>query len=256
MNHIFDTHAHYDDEAFLEDREELLGLLPVNGVSHVLTCGTTLMSSYRSLQLAKQYDYIYCALGIHPEEIGEERKGDLDTIRELLVSEPKAVAVGEIGLDYHWDDAAPREEQIDLFRRQIVMANELDLPVIVHDRDAHEDTFNVLRELKPKGVLHCFSGSKEQALQYTEMGFYIGIGGVVTFKNARKAVEVVEAIPLDRLLLETDCPYMAPVPHRGERNDSRLIAFVAKRIAEIRGMDPQAVADVTNRNARELFRIN
>lgn len=255
MFNIFDTHAHYDDEAFNEDREVLLGLLPKEGVSHVMTCGTNLVTSYRSLQLAKKYDYIYCALGFHPEEAHEERKGDLDTIVELLKTEEKAKAVGEIGLDYYWEENAPRDVQIDLFRRQIEIAKELDLPVIVHDREAHEDTFNILSEMRPKGVLHCYSGSKEQALQYTEMGFYIGLGGVVTFKNARKAVEVAEAIPLDKLLLETDCPYMAPVPHRGERNDSRLISLVAEKIGEIRGMDPQEIADITNKNAREFFGI-
>ena len=255
MNNIFDTHAHYDDEAFLEDREEVLGLLTNKGVSHVVTCGTDLMSSYRSLKLAQQYDFIYAALGFHPEDIGEERKGDLDVIKDLLVSEPKAVAVGEIGLDYHYEDGAPREDQIDLFRRQIELANELGLPVIVHDRDAHEDTFNIIKELRPRGVIHCFSGSKEMALEYVKLGMYIGVGGVVTFKNARKAVEVVEALPIEKILLETDCPYMAPTPHRGKRNDSSLIVFVAEKVAEIKNLTPQEVCDVTNQNAKTLFNI-
>lgn len=255
MNNIFDTHAHYDDEAFLEDREEVLGLLTTKGVSHVITCGTDLMSSYRSLKLAQQYDFIYAALGFHPEDIGEERKGDLDVIKDLLVSEPKAVAVGEIGLDYHYEDGAPKEDQIDLFRRQIEIANELDLPVIVHDRDAHEDTFNIIKELRPRGVIHCFSGSKEMALEYVKLGMYIGVGGVVTFKNARKAVEVVEALPIEKILLETDCPYMAPTPHRGERNDSSLISFVAEKVGEIKNLTPQEVCDITNQNAKTLFNI-
>ena len=255
MNNIFDTHAHYDDEAFSEDREELLGLLQTKGVTGVLSCGINLVSSYENLKLAKQYDYIYCALGIHPENIADERKGDLDLIKELLKTEPKAVAVGEIGLDYYWEENAPRDVQIDLFRRQIEIAKELDLPIIVHDRDANEDTFNILKEMRPKGVLHCYSGEKEQALQYTKMGFYIGMGGVVTFKNARKAVEVVEAIPIDKLLLETDCPYLAPVPHRGERNDSSLIKHVAEKIGEIRGMDPQEVLDITAENAKAFLNI-
>ena len=255
MNNIFDTHAHYDDEAFLEDREEVLGLLTNKGVSHVITCGTDLMSSYRSLKLAQQYDFIYAALGFHPEDIGEERKGDLDVIKDLLVSEPKAVAVGEIGLDYHYEDGAPKEDQIDLFRRQIELANELDLPVIVHDRDAHEDTFNIIKELRPRGVIHCFSGSKEMALEYVKLGMYIGVGGVVTFKNARKAVEVVEALPIEKILLETDCPYMAPTPHRGERNDSSLISFVAEKVGEIKNLTPQEVCDITNQNAKTLFNI-
>ncbi|MCR4747423.1 MAG: TatD family hydrolase [Clostridiales bacterium] len=256
MINIFDTHSHYDDEAFNENREELLGLLPQKGVTGILTCGINLVSSYNCLKLAKRYDFVYCALGIHPENIADERKGDLDLIKELLETEPKAVAVGEIGLDYHYDDGAPREVQTDLFERQIEIAKELDLPVIVHDRDAHEDTFRILKEMRPKGVLHCYSGSKEQALQYTDMGFYIGIGGVVTFKNARKTVEVAEAIPIDRLLLETDCPYLAPVPHRGERNNSGYISFVAEKIGEIRGMDPQEVLSITADNARTFLKLN
>ena len=255
MENIFDTHAHYDDEAFTEDREELLGLLQNKGVSHVITCGTNLMSSYRSLKLSEKYDYIYCALGFHPEDIADLRKGDLSTIKEMLVSNEKAVAVGEIGLDYHYEDGAPREEQIDLFRKQIEMANELGLPIIVHDRDAHEDTFNIVKEMKPKGVIHCFSGSAEMAKEYIKLGMYIGVGGVVTFKNARKALEVVEAIPLTRILLETDCPYMAPTPYRGQRNDSSLISFVAVKIAEIKGIEAQEVIDITNANAKELFNI-
>ena len=255
MENIFDTHAHYDDEAFSEDREELLGLLQKRGVSHVITCGTNLITSYHSLKLAQKYDYIYCALGFHPEDIADERKGDLDVIKDLLKSEEKAVAVGEIGLDYHYPDGAPREVQIDLFRRQIELANELSLPVIVHDRDAHEDTFNILKELHPKGVVHCFSGSAEMAKEYVKLGFFIGVGGVVTFKNARKAVEVVEAIPLESILLETDCPYMAPTPFRGQRNDSSLISYVAEKIAEIKGVTPQEVCDITNENAKRLFSI-
>ncbi len=255
MENIFDTHAHYDDEAFNEDREELLGLLPNRGVSHVITCGTNLMSSYRCLKLSEQYDYIYCAMGFHPEDLADERKGDLSTIKEMLMNNKKAVAVGEIGLDYHYDDGAPRDVQIDLFRRQIKMANELGLPIIVHDRDAHEDTFNIVKELRPKGVIHCFSGSAEMAKEYIKLGMYIGVGGVVTFKNAKKAVSVVESIPLDRILLETDCPYMAPTPHRGERNDSSLISFVAEKVAEIKGCDAQEVLDVTANNAKELFNI-
>ncbi len=255
MENIFDTHAHYDDEAFSGDREKLLGLLQNKGVSHVLTCGTNLMSSYRSLQLAQKYDYIYCAMGFHPEDLSDERKGDLDVIKDLLKNEPKAKAVGEIGLDYHYEDGAPREEQIDLFKRQIEMAKELNLPVIVHDRDAHEDTFNILKEMRPKGVVHCFSGSAEMAKEYVKLGFYIGVGGVVTFKNARKAVEVVEAIPIESILLETDCPYMAPTPFRGQRNDSSLISYVAEKIAEIKALSTQEVLDITNKNAKQFLNI-
>ena len=252
---IFDTHSHYDDEAFSQDVDELLTKMPELGVSHIVTCGVDLMSSAHALDLAHKYPYVYAALGYHPENIGDERKGDLDLICELLEAEEKAVAVGEIGLDYHYEDGAPKETQIDLFKRQIEMANDLDMPIIVHDRDAHDDTLRILKEYKPAGVVHCFSGSVEMAREVIKLGMYIGLGGVTTFKNARKAVEVARDIPIERLLLETDAPYMAPVPFRGKRNDSSLIAYTAERIAEIRGMDTQELIDITCENAKRLFKI-
>ena len=255
MENIFDTHAHYDDEAFADDAPELLGSLPEKGVVGIVTCAVDLISSAHSLELAKKYPYVYAALGYHPEKAGDERKGDLELIAELLEAEEKAVAVGEIGLDYYYDDGAPRETQIDLFCRQIELAKDLDMPVIVHDREAHEDVLNILKKYKPKGVVHCFSGSVEMAREITKLGMYIGLGGVVTFKNARKSLEVAEDMPLQYLVLETDAPYLAPVPFRGKRNDSSLVEHVAYKISEIRGVDCQELLDITCDNARKLFEI-
>ncbi len=255
MTGIFDTHSHYDDEAFDSDRDELLGSMPQKGVCGIITCGINLLSSAKVLELAGKYDFVYAALGYHPENLCDERKGDLELIAELLSTEKKAVAVGEIGLDYYYEDGAPREEQIDLFCRQIEMAKDLDLPIIVHDREAHGDTLDILKKYKPKGVVHCFSGSVEMAREVVRLGMYIGVGGVLTFKNARKTVEVVEDMPMDRLLLETDCPYLAPVPMRGKRNDSSLIEHIAVRAAEIRGMDAQELVNITTSNAHRLFGI-
>ena len=255
VTNIFDTHAHYDDEAFDTDRDTLLGELPSLGVSLIMYCGCDIVSSAHALDLAHQYDYVYCALGIHPEQAGEERKGDLDVIAELLEAEPKAKAVGEIGLDYHWEDNAPRETQLDLFERQLALSKDLDLPVIIHDRDAHQDTLDLLHKYQPKGVLHCFSGSVEMMQEVVDLGMYIGLGGAVTFKGAKKPVRVAKAVPLDRLLLETDCPYMAPTPYRGNRNQSSYISAVAEFIADLRGLDPQEFTDQCNQNGRTLFDI-
>lgn len=255
MENIFDTHAHYDDEAFLSDSEDILLSLPKKGVVGAVTCAVDLISSAHSLELAKKYPYIYAALGYHPEKAGDERKGDLELIAELLETEEKAVAVGEIGLDYYYDDGAPRETQIDLFCRQIELAKDLDIPIIVHDREAHQDTLDILKKYRPKGVVHCFSGSVEMANEVVKLGMYIGLGGVVTFKNARKSLEVAESIPIEHLVLETDAPYLAPAPFRGKRNDSSLICYVAERIAEVRNTDAQELLNITNENAHRLFEI-
>lgn len=256
LTNIFDTHSHYDDEAFDEDRAEVLGtLLPEGGVVRVVDCAVDLLTSVKVLDIAHEYDYVYAALGIHPEQAGEERKGDLDMIADLLQKEDKAVAVGEIGLDYYWEENAPRDTQVDLFSRQLALSKDLGLPVIIHDREAHGDTMECLHKYKPAGVLHCFSGSVEMMREATKLGMYIGLGGVVTFKNARKAVEVAAEVPLDKLVLETDAPYMAPVPYRGKRNNSTYIAEVATKIAEVRGMDAQELIDICNENGKRLFQM-
>ncbi len=250
---IFDTHAHYDDSRFDEDRNQLLSSLSDDCVSGIINCGCDLKSSLETVALTEKYSFLYGAVGVHPHEAEETTEDDLERIKELYKKE-KIVAVGEIGLDYFYD-FSPRERQTEIFRKQIMTANELDLPVIIHDRDAHEDTMNILKELKPKGVVHCFSGSAEMAKEILKLGLYIGIGGAVTFKNARKPVEVVEMLPLDRLLLETDAPYMTPVPFRGKRCDSSHIAYTAEKIAEIKGIGVQELIDRCTENAKVLFGI-
>lgn len=256
LQNIFDTHSHYDDEAFDEDRDELLTkVLPEGGVVRVVDCAVDLLTSVKVLDIAHQYDMVYAALGYHPEQAADERKGDLDVIAELLEKEEKAVAVGEIGLDYHWEDNAPRDTQVDLFSRQLALSKDLGLPVIIHDRDAHGDTMECLQKYRPSGVLHCFSGSVEMMREATKLGIYIGLGGVVTFKNARKAVEVAAEVPIEYLVLETDAPYMSPVPFRGKRNNSTYITYVAEKIAEIRGMDAQELIDICNENGKRLFQM-
>ena len=250
---IFDTHAHYDDEKFDEDRDGLLQSLPSKGVVNIINCGCDLASSLKSIEFSEKYDYFYSAVGIHPSNITDASYDELEKIRELY-SHPKCVAVGEIGLEYHYD-FVPKDKQLDIFEKQIILANELDLPVIVHDREAHEDTMNLLKKYKPKGVVHCFSGSAEMAKEVLKLGMYIGLGGAVTFKNARKPLEVAEIVPEDRLLLETDCPYMTPVPFRGQRNSSDLIAYSAEKLAEVRHTDTQKLIDTANENARRLFKI-
>lgn len=250
---IFDTHAHYDDEKFEEDRDEFLSSLPSLGVINVINCGCDLESTQKSAELSGKYGYFYFAAGIHPSNITENSYDELEKIKEFYQKE-KCVAVGEIGLEYHYD-FVPKETQLDIFEKQLALSKELDLPVIVHDREAHEDTMNLLKKYQPKGVVHCFSGSAEMAKEVLKLGMYIGLGGAVTFKNARKPVEVAEMLPLDRLLLETDCPYMAPVPCRGQRNSSDLIRYSAEKLAEIKSLDVQELINQTYSNARELFGI-
>lgn len=248
---IFDTHAHYDDERFQDDRDLLLSSLPDQGVEKIVTCGCDIESTEFSRQLSQQYDFIYYAAGFHPENLENVKLSDIDRIEQLAKDE-KCVAVGEIGLDYHWMNV-DKKTQIEFFEAQIHLAEKLNLPIIVHDREAHGDTLDVLKAAKPKGILHCFSGSKEMAREIIKIGMYIGLNGVATFKNARKSLEVVKEIPLERLVLETDCPYLAPEPHRGKRNDSSLIPFIAQRIAEALEMDTQDVLDITNKNAKKLY---
>ena len=252
MPGIFDSHAHYDDTAFDGDREALLASLPSRGVDGVVNAASDIPSARAGIRLAERYPYIWAAVGIHPQEADRAVDGDLEECRRLA-AHPRVVAIGEIGLDYHYEDACPREKQRDWFRRQLELAVELDLPVVVHDREAHEDTLRLLREVRPRGVIHCFSGSVEMMREAVALGLYIGLGGAVTFKNARRPAEVAAAVPEDRLLLETDAPYMTPVPFRGKRCDSSHIAYTAARIAELRGCPVESLLAATQANARRLF---
>ncbi len=253
MPTIFDSHAHYDDKRFDADRDNLLSAMPQNGVGYIVNCATDLPSSRQAIKTAEQYPFMYAAIGFHPEDLEGAVKEDLGILKTLF-SHPKVVAVGEIGLDYYWN-ASPRSVQQEWFTEQMHLANDAALPVIVHDRDAHEDTLRLLKQIHPKGVVHAFSGSVEMAQEILKIGMYIGLGGVITFKNARKAVEAAAAIPLDRLLLETDAPYMTPVPFRGQRNDSTKIAYVAEKIAKIKHCSAEEVLRVTADNAKRLFGI-
>ncbi len=253
---IFDSHAHYDDEQFDKDREELLGkTLPKKGVCRVLNMGADLAGCRDTLALTQEYDYIYGAVGIHPECAKELPADWLSQLRSLL-KEEKIVAIGEIGLDYHWLEECPKDRQKEVFEAQLALSKELSLPVAVHDREAHGDTLELLKKYRPQGVVHCFSGSPEMAREVLGLGMYLGFGGVVTFKNALRSREVAKEIPLDRLLLETDAPYMAPEPFRGKRNDSSLIFHVAEKIGELRGISPEIVLTAARENAGRLFGIH
>ncbi len=251
MNNIFDSHAHYDSEDFNEDRKELLNALPQRGICGVVNCASDLATSLTCLELADEYNYIYAACGVHPHEASKCKEGYISVLKKLCMSE-KCVAVGEIGLDYHYD-FSPRDVQLKFFEEQIILANELNLPIIVHDREAHEDTMNLLKKHKPKGVVHCFSGSVEMAKEVIKLGMYIGLGGAVTFKNARKPIEVAAFVPDDRLVIETDCPYMTPVPYRGQRNDSSYIPYSAEVIAGVRNTTAEEILNLTRKNANTLF---
>lgn len=248
---ITDTHAHYNSSAFSEDMDSMLTSLPEAGIFRIINCGIDEKSSIESQSMSEKYDFVYFAAGIHAQECADKDVADLDRIKKLL-SHPKCVAVGEIGLEYHYD-CAPREKQILFFEEQVKAANEAGLPVIVHDREAHGDTLAILKKYRPKGVLHCFSGSVEMAKEVLSLGMHIGLGGAVTFKNARKPVEVAGYVPEDRLLLETDCPYMTPVPFRGQRNDSSYIRYTAEFLAGVRHTDAQSLIDKTTENAALLF---
>lgn len=250
---IFDTHSHYDDEKFNPDREMLLSNLQSQGVSNVVSCGCDIETTQFNFDLAQAYDFMYFAAGFHPECLEGASLEDLEIIKKFAQNK-KCVAIGEIGLDYHWMSST-KKVQKEFFTSQIELAAALDLPVIVHDREAHGDTLDILKTTKPKGVVHCFSGSKEMAREIIKLGMYIGLNGVVTFNNARKSLEVVRDIPLDRLVLETDCPYLAPVPHRGKRNDSSLIPFIAEKIATLLEMDVQELLNITNENAKKLYNL-
>lgn len=251
---FFDTHAHYDDDAFDADREELLSSLPGSGIAYVVNPGCDLKSSRTAAELAKRYDYIYFAAGIHPEEVGSCLEGDLGQLA-YLAEDPKCVAIGEIGLDYYWD-ISRKDEQKGIFIRQIELALELDKPVIIHDREAHGDCLEILRRYPGlSGVFHCYSGSYEMARELLKKGWYLGFDGPVTYKNARKAFEVLEKCPMDRLLIETDSPYLSPVPLRGKRNDSRNLSYIVQKIAEIKGCTGDEIERASLENGKALFGI-
>ena len=252
---IFDSHAHYDDEDFNEDREQVIKEIQEAGVIGVLNCGSTIEGARMSLKLADQHEMFYAAVGIHPEHADILDDKILDEIK-AMAQHHKVKAIGEIGLDYYWDENPPREVQQEAFRRQMALAEELGLPVVIHDRDAHEDTLSIIKEFpKVKGVVHCFSGSVEFAKQCLKEGYYIGITGVVTFKNAKKIVEVIKEIPLDRLLVETDCPYMAPTPFRGKRNRSDYIPYILEEMAKIKGLNINEMCDLTRQNVGDLLKL-
>lgn len=258
IDNIFDSHAHYDDEQFDGDRDELLQSLPSKGVCAVINCASDLKSSATSAELSEKYPFFWCACGVHPHEAEKELKtADINEMEKRIVNfteKKKCVAIGEIGLDYHYD-FSPRELQKEIFELQLKLSKELDLPVIVHDREAHEDIMTLLKKYRPKGVVHCFSGSVEMAREVLKLGMYIGLGGAVTFKNAKKPVAVAAATDIDRILLETDCPYMAPVPFRGTRCSSDMIAYSAQTIASVKNMDVQTLVDAATENTKRLFGI-
>ena len=252
---LFDTHAHMDDRAFDADREALLAGLPEKGIGLVMNPGCSLESSRNASLLAQKYDYIYAAVGSHPDAADEVNQEVLEEYRKFCKLNPKIKAIGEIGLDYHYEDI-PREIQLQAFRAQMALAAELNLPVIVHEREAHEDGMAVVREFPGvTGVFHCYSGSAEMARQLVDKGWYIGFTGVLTFKNARKAVEVAQSIPLERIVLETDCPYMAPEPFRGKRNDPGYLYRMAEKLAELRGVSVEEIHRITMENGRRLYNI-
>ncbi len=257
---IFDTHAHYDDEKFNGDRETVFKNIRSTGVLKVVNIGCNMKSSRLSRQFSENIPGFYGAVGIHPSDADEFNKESLDELRELASGE-RVVAIGEIGLDYYWNDF-PKEVQREAFGRQLELARELDMPVVIHCREAAAETFEFMKKhaeiLKSegkevKGVIHCYSGSVEMAKEYVRLGYYIGVGGVVTFKNARKLIEVVETIPLDRIVIETDCPYLSPVPFRGKRNDSSNLIYVIEKISEIKGLIPSEVAEKLWDNAHKLY---
>ena len=256
QNMIFDTHAHYDDEAFDEDREELLWKMKEQGVEFIVNVGASIASTKKTIELVQRYPFLYGAVSIHPSETEELKEEDMLWLKKASVQKD-IVAIGEIGLDYYWPEP-DREIQKKWFIRQLALASEVKLPVIIHSRDAAEDTLEILKEWdkdKTGGVIHCFSYSKEIAREYLSMGYYFGIGGVLTFKNARKLVEAVEIIPMEKILLETDCPYLAPEPYRGKRNQSGYIDFVAEKLAKLKGITKEEVLRITSDNAKNFYHL-
>ena len=256
---IFDTHTHYDDEQFDDDRDTLLCSLAEQGVGAVANMGASMRGARDSVELAKKYPFVYAAVGIHPDHAKELNEEEFEVLK-ALAAEEKVVAIGEIGLDYYWD-STEREDQKYWFKRQLALAQEMKLPVVIHSRDAAADTLEIMKEAyqqsgkKLTGVIHCFSYETEMAREYVKMGFYLGVGGVATFKNGRKLKEVIEDTPIERIVLVTDCPYLAPVPFRGKRNSSQLLSYVVAAIAELKGISEEEVERITWENACNLYRL-
>ena len=255
INNIFDTHAHYADSAFDCDRESLLETLPQKGVKYVTLAACSVEDSAENSALAEKYSYIFSAAGIHPENISSTPENYLDIIENIIRNNKKVRAVGEIGLDYHYE-GYDKGKQIKLFSQQLEFAKDMNMPVIIHSRDACLDTLNILKKYRPEGVMHCFSYSAETAQEIINLGMYIGFTGVITFKNAKKAIKALETVPLEKLLLETDCPYLSPVPFRGKRCDSSMIEYTAEKAAEIKNIPVQKLLDITCENGKRFYRIN
>lgn len=253
---IFDTHVHYDDKAFEEDREQLLESLRENGIEAVVNIGASIKTTKNTLELMEKYPFVYGAVGVHPSDTGELDEQQMEWLREVSARD-KVVAIGEIGLDYYWDEP-DRAIQKRWFIRQLELAREVKLPVVIHSRDAAKDTLDIMKEQKAQeigGVIHCFSYGVEMAREYLDMGFYLGIGGVLTFQNAKKLKEVVAYMPMDRIVLETDCPYLAPAPNRGKRNSSLNLPYVVEAISSIKEIPAEEVIEITNRNAKKMYRL-
>lgn len=249
---LFDTHAHYDDRRFDKDRDALLASMPEQGVNYICNIGCDMPTSYKSVELAEQFDHVYAVVGIHPHNADEATEADYAALRELA-NHPKVLALGEMGLDYHYD-FSPRDVQRLVFERQIKLAGELNMPVVIHEREACQDVLEVVRKNPVcRGVYHCYSGSAETARELVQLGYYLGFNGVITFDNARRSHEVIRSVPLERLLLETDCPYLTPVPYRGKRNDSGLMQYSLQKMAELRGLTPEEMARITTENALRFY---
>ena len=252
---LFDTHVHMNDPAFDEDREELISSFPEKGVALAMNVGCSLASSHDAIALAEKYPHIYAAVGSHPDSADEVNEDVIEAYRKLCKLHPKVKAIGEIGLDYYYEDI-PRDVQKKAFIMQLELAKELDMPVVVHERDAHDDGMTIIKKFPTvKGVFHCYSGSAEMARQLVKLGWYIGFTGVLTFKNARKAIETAQAIPLDRIVIETDCPFMSPEPFRGKRNDPTRVYRMAEKLAELRGISVEEAENITFENGKRLYRI-
>ena len=253
---LFDTHAHFDDEQFDADRDEVLKSLKSYGVGNIVNIGSSMKTSRTSVALAEKYDFVYAAVGVHPSETGELCEADIDELKRLAAN-PKVRAIGEIGLDYHYPDDVEPSIQKKWFVRQLELAKELNMPVVIHDRESKGECLEILKEHKiSNGVVHCFSGSAETAREILKLGMMISFTGVLTFKNAKKAIAACAAVPLDRLMIETDCPYMSPEPHRGRRNFSGYVEFVARKMAEIKGVSYNELVNITERNAKRFYGIN